>query len=351
MSENTDVLNTNSINHSINTRPGVTLQKVSDSLGLLSGLAGTWVGTGFSLVELPDFDSTFPSTGPAPFRLKLNKTIETLQFTPVGGTVPNRGVITSLADLTKGQPDIQLNALSYLQRISDFVTNEPLHIEPGFWLNVPPTTVFPVQSATTVARLATIPHGDAVSALGVPFSVPSGPVIAAADASPIRLSDKARLIDTPGYNTPFLNPPLPPDFKLSYVANPNLALQDAILGQKIINTVVLIITTTSESVSIPSSANATDPNPPGTVVNIAAPKGGSVSVPAPGGGTVNSSIVNIPFVVQNANAVTLDAIFWIETVQQPDGSTFLQLQYTQTIFLQFLGINWPHITVATLVKQ
>jgi hypothetical protein len=274
-----------------------------------------------------------------------------LQFTAVGGPVPNRGVITSFADPTTGQPDINLNALSYFQRISDFVTHEPLHIEPGFWINVPPTTVFPVQPATTVVRLATIPHGDAVSALGVPFSVPGGPFIGAADASPIRLSDKARLIDIAPYNKPFLNPSLPPDIKLPYVANPNLALQDAILGQNIINTVVLIITTTSESITIPPNANVTDPNPPGTVVNISAPAEGSVPVPAPGGGTVNSSIVNIPFVVQNANAVTLDAIFWIETVQQPDGSTFLQLQYTQTINLQFLGINWPHITVATLVKQ
>jgi hypothetical protein len=260
-------------------------------------------------------------------------------------------VITSFANPTTGQPDIQINALSYLQRISDFVTKEPLHIEPGFWLNVPPTTVFPVQSATTVARLATIPHGDALSALGVPFSVPSGPFIQAADASPVRLSDNKRLIDDPPYNAPFLNPPLPPDFRLPYVANPNLALQDAILGQNIINTVVLIITTTSETITIPPTANVTDPNPPGTVVNISAPEGGSVSVPAPGGGTVNSGIINIPFVVKNANAVTLEAIFWIETVQQPDGSTFLQLQYTQTINLQFLGINWPHITVATLVKQ
>ncbi len=29
----------------------------------------------------------------------------------------------------------------------------------------------------------------------------------------------------------------------------------------------------------------------------------------------------------------------------------MQLQYTQTIILNFLGINWPHISVATLLKQ
>ena len=112
------------------------------------------------------------------------------------------------------------------------------------------------------------------------------------------------------YLQPFQNPPLPPGFKLPFVKNLNLALQEAILGQNIINTVVLVISTT--------------------------PVG---------------NIVNIPFVVANAAATKLDAIFWIETVQQPDGSTFLQLQYTQTVILHFLGIDWPHISVATLVKQ
>ena len=28
-----------------------------------------------------------------------------------------------------------------------------------------------------------------------------------------------------------------------------------------------------------------------------------------------------------------------------------QLQYTQTVVLNFLGIDWPHISVATLVKR
>jgi len=55
--------------------------------------------------------------------------------------------------------------------------------------------------------------------------------------------------------------------------------------------------------------------------------------------------------VRNANATKLDAIFWIETVEQPDGSTFLQLQYTQCVILNFLGIDWPHISVSTLTKQ
>jgi len=63
-------------------------------------------------------------------------------------------------------------------------------------------------------------------------------------------------------------------------------------------------------------------------------------------------IENIPFVVQNANATSMSAIFWIEKVQREHGDGhFLQLQYTQKVILNFLGIDWPHIQVATLVKH
>jgi hypothetical protein len=46
----------------------------------------------------------------------------------------------------------------------------------------------------------------------------------------------------------------------------------------------------------------------------------------------------------------MNAIFWIETVERADGTQFLQLQYTQTVILNFLDIDWPHISVATLIK-
>jgi hypothetical protein len=53
----------------------------------------------------------------------------------------------------------------------------------------------------------------------------------------------------------------------------------------------------------------------------------------------------------------MDAIFWVETVQPIDGDPFLQLQYVQRVILDFPVkpngsiIHWPHISVATLVKQ
>ena len=75
-------------------------------------------------MSLPDFDSAPPSTGPKDFRLKLNATREMLQFIPIGGAIPNRGAVTALGG-KKGQNDIELFGLSYLQRVSDAVTNDP----------------------------------------------------------------------------------------------------------------------------------------------------------------------------------------------------------------------------------
>ena len=292
---------------SVNIRPGLALSDVADSLGPLTDLAGTWIGSGFTMISLPDFDPNPPSTGPKPFRLKLNTTVEILELTPIGAAVPNRG--------SNGQLDINIFGLRYLQRIADAVTNQPLHIEPGFWLNVPATTV-PAGPATVV-RQGTIPHGNSMLALGTFATVDSGPQIDAVDSTPTKNPATPPPL-VPGYLAPFGSPPLPPGFKLPFVKNLNLALQEVISAQKIIHTVALMVST---------------------------------AAPANGPATQVGGIVNMPFDVSNANATRLDAIFWIETVQQSDGSTFLQLQYTQTVILNFLGIDWPHISVATLTKQ
>ncbi|MGH3427603.1 MAG: hypothetical protein ACRDQZ_08555, partial [Mycobacteriales bacterium] len=156
----------------VNFRQGLSLLDLAPGLGPLADLAGTWIGNGFSLIELPDFDRRPPSTGPKPFRLKLNSTVEILEFTPIGAAVPNRGS-TLINDPNAGQPDIDIFGLRYLQRIADVVTDQPLHIEPGFWLNVP-ATQFPLAPAGVV-RQATIPHGNSVLAQGTSQTVLTGP--------------------------------------------------------------------------------------------------------------------------------------------------------------------------------
>jgi hypothetical protein len=136
-------------------------------------------------------------------------------------------------------------------------------------------------------------------ALGTAREEPSRPTIGDVDSTPISREEKPEDRDLGHeYMEPFENSPLPPGFKLPFVKNPNLALREAIRGQNIIRTIVLTVST---------------------------------AVPASDSSDLVGGIINMPFDVKNANATRLDATFWIETVEQKDGSTFLRLQYTQTV--------------------
>ncbi len=284
-------------------------QDVLASLGPLANLPGTWVGKGFNVVALPD------KAGGNPFRLKVNATTERITFQTIGGPIPNRG---------SQDDDIFFLGLHYLQQVSDRASSAGLHVEPGLWLNLPPAA----DGSPVVSRLATIPHGDSLMSLGTSFVVGGGPQISVEDSTPFTLSAAGvRQNDTnPNYLAPFTRAAVPVGLPTGAVANPNLVLEADITGQNIVNTVVL-------------------------TVNAAAIGGinGSPVVPA----TANpvGGILNIPFVVANANANAFSSTFWIETVQNADGSQFMQLQYTQTVILDFIGLKWPHISVATLVKQ
>jgi hypothetical protein len=200
----------------------------------------------------------------------------------------------------------------YLQQISDAVTNGALHIEPGIWINVPETTE--PAAPPSVVRLATIPHGDALLAQGDSRTVAGPPTIEAADSTPISNAD-GQPITNADYLAPFSITQPPPGIPEHAIINPNVVLTDAIAKQTIVETVVLSISTQT----------------------------------AVGG--IQGGIQNIPFVVKNANATRMNATFWIEKVHDPAAGEFMQLQYTQTVMLDFLDIQWPHITVATLVKQ
>ncbi|OIO54272.1 MAG: hypothetical protein COX57_01660 [Alphaproteobacteria bacterium CG_4_10_14_0_2_um_filter_63_37] len=265
--------------------------QVQEGLGPLAELPGTWVGSGFNLIALPNFE------GGSDFRLKLNATAESLSFTVIGAPIPNRG---------SAQSDISYLGLHYLQQVNDAQTHEGLHIEPGLWLNIPATTD-PDQPPTLV-RQASVPHGDSLLAQGSTITIQEGPVFEPVSTTPIIIPPKT--IPTLGYFDPYSNPNLPPGISRAAVANPNLILEEAIQGQTITSTTVISVSTE--------------------------PVGG---------------IVNIPFIQTNANATRMESIFWVETIQNQDGSQTLQLQYSQTVILNFLGIDWPHVSVGTLLKQ
>jgi hypothetical protein len=261
-------------------------------LGPLTDLPGTWVGAGFNVVWLPVHG------GHPDFRLKINSTSEILTIAKIGGNIPNRGSI---------QPDLNFLGLHYLQRVSDAVTHGQLNIEPGLWLNLPPTHADPNPNVSVVARLATIPHGNALLAQGSAFQTVK-PVFALEDTTPGPAAP-------PQASGMLLGAVLPRGVPWGSAQNPNLVLEAAISKQTITKTVIIQVATDF----------ATNP-----------PSGG---------------IENIAFIERNANATRMSATFWIESIRQTDGSLTLQLQYTQRVTLRFNGIDWPHVSVATLVQQ
>lgn len=280
-------------------RAGAPSSATNSRLGPLADLAGNWVGSGFNLVALPK--SPPPAAGHNPdFFVKLNATHEMLNFTPITAPIPDRGF---------QQADIEYFGLHYLQQVSDAVTNAALHVETGMWLNVPATTA--PQQAATVVRLATVPHGDSLLMQGA--AEPAAPV-SPLPFPTLNSAPTGQIFGT-GYGETYVQP-LPPGLPANVgsaravISDPNVVLAAAIKDQNIVQTVTLSVTT------------------------------------AGAGG-----ILNMPFVVTNANATQCSATFWIETVKQQDGSEFLQLQYSQTVLLFFGNITWPHISVGTLIKQ
>ncbi|RDU98012.1 heme-binding protein [Trinickia dinghuensis] len=274
-------------------RASAPVEQSLEELGPLDDLAGTWAGKGYNMIAVPDRQNN------RIFRLIVNATFETLTFTPIGGPVPNRG---------SEQGDIDIYGLTYLQQVSDAATGEGIHIEPGLWLNVPATS--DPDAPSTIVRQSTIPHGDTLLAQGVASSELRAPIIDPVNPLPTPLPG------TPpfplGYTDPYLHGNFPAGFDMT---NPNKALVDALSRQA------------EEGINVVKTVNL------------------PVSTKDSGG------LVNIPFIVKNANATEMNSIFWIETLQRADGRKFLQLQYTQTVLLVFDGVVWPHVSVATLIKR
>ncbi len=334
-------------------------------LGPLAAFTGQFTGTGFNTIFRPNLGSPtplpVPPVGPDDNVLELNLTTETLTFSPALGSVPNRGEV---------QPDIFLNGVPYLQQISD-VTNQVtnpgappvgIHFEPGLWMNVPATTD-PAEE-TTVVRMASIPHGTTICAQGTAQTISGPPVIPPVSITPAGAppfpSQNAALVDTwriPQDLGPFL---AAGKITQAMLDDPNTVLRDAIAGQAITSTTIISIATDQAS-------------------------------PLFGGGIDNIAfLLGDPAATRpNAQTVQMTATFWIETVEhilivppfnpgqppmkvQPEAGagrltpTFVieppfailqprrivvfstQIQYSQTVLLNFNGLLWPHVSVATL---
>ena len=339
-------------------------------LGAIGSFTGNFKGTGFNTIFRPqDFaisptPLTNPTHGPDDNILELNLTEEDLSFQPALGSIPNRGMV---------QGDVFLNGIPYLQKIVD--VSDPaqpvgIHFEPGVWLSMPPTTA-PAEGATLV-RMASIPHGTTIEAQGTSFTVAGGPVIEPVDITPFPIGNPGAPFKFPSQDVNDTGTFRVPQDLTSFIAagtitqaildNPNLIIKNRADAQNITSTTVIVIST-----------NPDDPLFGGGTDNIAFLLGDKTAT-AP-----------------NADATQMTAIFWIESVSEqitvpayssdqpvivqsnasagnPVASfavssateitadtqidvTYTQIQYTQKVFLNFNGLTWPHVSVATLVPS
>jgi hypothetical protein len=308
-----------------------------DLLGPLKAFIGdnqtrTWSGPGFNMIWRPHDKS---GDNNQDFFLELDVTKETLSFTNITGDggIANRGLL---------QTDIALGGLAYQQEVSD-VTRTPtkkLHFEPGVWINIP-ATINPAEPEATVARMGSIPHGTTIHAQGKAFLSPDGRphFISPVSIMPFRIGSPDDGV-TGIVPFPEGKPPIATAFPArtpsalavglddTHFADVSKILSDVTDRQTIKSTTVYVITT---ELAAPSAAQA--PNP---------------GVPNVGGGTDNIAFLVGSGGGPNAVAARMTATFWVEELEI-DGNTVLQLQYIQRVLLNFNGLSWPHVSLATMV--
>ncbi|MEU8662601.1 heme-binding protein [Actinoplanes philippinensis] len=292
-------------------------------LGPFALLPGTWAnkpnlpGRGWNMIALP-FAPADGQGGP-PFRLLVNQYNEELKFQLVDKAVPNRGVDLAGPKNT----DQKIVAIDYEQAIAQIVADDfpqsglagppdlAIHHEPGLLLNLLDQVDI---GGPRIARLATIPHGDSVLALGDFRTDPGAPNIPAVNSLPIGVSQDLNNPYLAAYkhfhDNPFQN--------LFDPTDPTALLKAANQGVNIRQTTVLEFDSTVE----------------------------------------RAGISNIPFVVKQANASEMKATFFLQEIEEADGSVRLRLQYVQVVQLDFFPrgdggpgrIKWPHVSINTMEK-
>lgn len=320
-------------------------------LGPLAPLLGSWVGqgTGWNMIALP-FQGAPAAPAGFRFRVLMNQYDEDLQFTFVDDDVPNRG----LSRPDDPDPDQFVVALDYQQKIVQVAAEDrpdgsglagqpglPIHHEPGLWLyeknrrtkddHIKEDEVGEV--VLDVARLASIPHGNSVLAVGRSEVFEGMPEIPAISGLPAGRFEDVRTPDDDFRSDPYLEPYLhyidhPFTGNVSFSGFPGFSPADmnellrlANQGVDIVRTTTLTVDSTSKSAGISST----------------------------------------PFSVREAEPVSMRSTFWIQELAETDdfGNPRLRLQYSQVVMMHFFRPRedehpgravWPHISINTLEK-
>ncbi|WP_444901233.1 heme-binding protein [Microbulbifer sp. SSSA007] len=317
----------------------------NEDLGPLKEFPGIWENTGdfknhgWNIIALPflvlDKCGEIEST----YRLLVNQYNEKLTFNALDGPVPNRGVIQQ----TKENLDQFLFALEYEQTITQVASEDfpnsgragdpgaVIHDEPGLWLHIFNHTT----NNINIARLASIPHGNSVLALGSYEEFNCAPVIPFTDSLPVgHTRDVCK-----GYLAPYRHfsefdidkecicesKPAPDPNQGKFRGKLDVLDPAALLREgtppNVVKTTKIEVTTRIE----------------------------------------DAGIVNIPFIVKHANATEMTSTFWImETDKKDDkGRPIYVMQYMQVIMLEFFPrldgepglIRWPHISFNTMQRR
>lgn len=269
---------------------------VANALGPYQDLVGTWQGDlGWNLVAVPG----------KPFDLLVQQYTETITFSAMLD-IPNRRM---------GAPTSFLAGLEYSLQIFELgKPNVSLHEENGMWLLLGDGTDGSDTEGNklpTIARQATVPHGDSVLALG-------------------GYTDQSR---APQYSKIAVLPEIfgqaPFDYFQQYnnqkgpagelVKDPCSLLAQALPNTNVDRTITF------------------------TARTDAYPQGG---------------LLNIPFIQKYADASLFAATMWLAYENSASGTPDLMLQYAQLTMIDFAQqpdqrsglIKWPHIDINTLKK-
>ncbi|MEO5744389.1 MAG: heme-binding protein [Terracoccus sp.] len=301
-------------------------------LGPLRLLPGTWRNVpgrqerGWNMIALPF------AGAPANYRLLVNEYTEELKFSLVDKAVPNRGITANLPGATA--TDQLVVTLDYEQMIAqsdstDFPVSglaggpgQAIHHEPGLFLHM-----LNECGDLDLARLAAVPHGDTLLALGRSRVHPGKPEIPKVNGLPsgrIRQDLTGDPYFAPYHHFrqhPFTGTRTEAGFPGFDPSRPDRLLRRANQGVAITQTTELMVDSELEA--------------------------GGVS--------------NIPFIVRQAKADSVRSTFWIQELEELDatGQPRLRLQYLQVAVLDFFSprgdglpglARWPHVSINTLEK-
>lgn len=326
---------------------------VKTLLGPLYDMVGTWTNDpeqGWNLIAVPgplesDGDPSFFNNAHG-FILETIPYIETITFTPISVTL-NRGQFRPQVSFGRPPSDEQqiqqIGALLYEQRISSagvdksnpnyeaitaffakrgFSEGTPIHAEQGMLLNILNLDDYGLEHFQ-IARMGTIPHGNAMLCLGTNEALP------------------APNIDPNGINA--LPTPVDPSrgMPVEYTINSYLSPDHSITGYPfyphfIPTTPNQTLINANEGIEFESTNHLSLSTKNGT--------GGLLSIPFVGGGFDGTQL--------NATDMTVD--YWISKVK---GTGEIRIQYAQNINIVFpskldpsLPIIWPHVGLNTLRK-